>query len=129
MDSQEIILDFEFGWDHTRVWTPRMTDPSIQKQFLRRVFSLARVHPCQGVKLCVFRPFSSVFKIHFAHCQVLKHDDTLLSDVKGTFDWAAPEQLNMDKCSTSTDVFAYGVVLAEIVTGESPSRRHIRDPK
>lgn len=47
--------------------------------------------------------------------------------------WAAPEQLSNQRCTTATDIFALGVVLWELVTGENPPRdrllRNIQVPE
>lgn len=47
--------------------------------------------------------------------------------VQGTFPYAAPEQLLGQRCTTSADVFSYGVVLWEICTGEPPVRGRMRE--
>lgn len=44
----------------------------------------------------------------------------------GTFAWSAPEVLMGGRCSEKVDIFSFGVVLWEIVTGESPSRGRLR---
>lgn len=46
----------------------------------------------------------------------------------GTFSWAAPELLLGGKVTTKTDMYSFGVVLFEIVTGEVPVRGHIHLP-
>jgi eukaryotic-like serine/threonine-protein kinase len=43
-----------------------------------------------------------------------------------TFRYAAPEQVHGETLSTATDVYALGVVLHELLTGQSPYRR-VRD--
>lgn len=37
--------------------------------------------------------------------------------------WAAPEQLMGEPCSTASDIYALGVVIWELCTGEQPLRR------
>ena len=44
----------------------------------------------------------------------------------GTFAWSAPEVLMGGRCSEKVDIFSYGVVLWELVTGESPVRGRLR---
>jgi len=44
----------------------------------------------------------------------------------GTFAWSAPEVLMGGRCSEKVDIFSFGVVLWEIVTGESPARGRLR---
>jgi len=45
----------------------------------------------------------------------------------GTFAWAAPEVLTNEKCTEKADIFSFGIVLWEIVTGEQPVRGGRRD--
>ncbi|GAB4820917.1 hypothetical protein N2152v2_007963 [Parachlorella kessleri] len=45
----------------------------------------------------------------------------------GTLAWSAPEVLWGQKCTTKADIYAFGVVLWEIVTGEQPVRGRLRD--
>jgi serine/threonine protein kinase len=47
--------------------------------------------------------------------------------MQGTLAWAAPEQLLGQRCTVAADVFALGVVLWELVTGEGPVRGRMRD--
>lgn len=60
-----------------------------------------------------------------------RQDRTYLSDVAaiGTFDWAAPEiLLNGMQCTAAVDLFSFGVLLYEIITGERPVRGRLRVP-
>ncbi|KAK9806572.1 hypothetical protein WJX73_003484 [Symbiochloris irregularis] len=50
-----------------------------------------------------------------------------LDEVAGTFAWAAPELLLGRRCSEKVDIFAFGVVLWEIATGERPARGQMRE--
>ena len=45
----------------------------------------------------------------------------------GTFAYAAPELLTGGKCSEVADIFSFGVLLWELVTGEMPRRGKLRD--
>lgn len=53
---------------------------------------------------------------------------TTLVDV-GTYDWCAPEILLYQQASTKSDIFSYGVVLWEIITGKPPQRGKITEPQ
>jgi len=53
--------------------------------------------------------------------KALTKEDTQLTDApKGTILWMAPEMLREKKWSVKTDIFAYGIILWEIVTGFIP---------
>ncbi|KAK9833244.1 hypothetical protein WJX84_000311 [Apatococcus fuscideae] len=56
--------------------------------------------------------------------KVLGGHDTKAS--AATWYWAAPEQIEGEPCGTAADVFAYGVILWEICSGESPESRYRR---
>ena len=45
----------------------------------------------------------------------------------GTWAWAAPEVILGRRSSTPADIYSFGVVLWELVTGESPVRGNARD--
>mmetsp|Transcript_2877 Transcript_2877/g.8563 ORF Transcript_2877/g.8563 Transcript_2877/m.8563 type:complete len:867 (+) Transcript_2877:336-2936(+) len=45
----------------------------------------------------------------------------------GTWSWCAPEVILNAKCTSSADMYSYGVVLWEICTGEVPVRGRMRD--
>ena len=45
----------------------------------------------------------------------------------GTWNWCAPEVILNAKCTSSADMYSYGVVLWEICTGEVPVRGRMRD--
>lgn len=44
----------------------------------------------------------------------------------GSFIWAAPEQLEGKHCTEMADMFSFGTILWELVTGEQPLRRITR---
>ncbi|KAK9829556.1 hypothetical protein WJX72_006471 [[Myrmecia] bisecta] len=45
----------------------------------------------------------------------------------GTFAYAAPELLLNQRCSEKVDIYSFGVVLFELVSGEQPQRGKLRD--
>ncbi len=45
----------------------------------------------------------------------------------GTLAWCAPEMLWGHKCTTKADIYSFGIVLWEIVSGEQPVRGQLRD--
>ncbi|KAK9821630.1 hypothetical protein WJX74_001672 [Apatococcus lobatus] len=45
----------------------------------------------------------------------------------GTWAWAAPEVILGKRSSTTADIYSFGVVMWELVTGESPVRGNARD--
>lgn len=47
----------------------------------------------------------------------------------GTFAWSAPEVLTGQPCSYTADIYSFGILLWEVVTGEVPTRGTMRDPK
>lgn len=47
----------------------------------------------------------------------------------GTYAWTAPEVLMGQQCTSAVDIFSFGVVLWEIVTGEQPARGRLRPPR
>lgn len=50
--------------------------------------------------------------------------------MRGTFAWVAPEiLLGVPKCTEKVDMYSFGVVLWEIVTGELPQRGRLREVK
>lgn len=46
--------------------------------------------------------------------------------LSGAFVWSAPEVLMGAKCSNKVDIYSFGVILWELVTGESPQRGRMR---
>ena len=47
----------------------------------------------------------------------------------GTYNWQAPETILGYKSSFPADIFSYGVVLLEIITGWRPVRGQYRNPR
>lgn len=47
----------------------------------------------------------------------------------GTFHWMAPELLSVGKCTEKADIFSFGVVLYEILTGARPIRGRMKSVK
>lgn len=47
--------------------------------------------------------------------------------VGGTWAWAAPEVLLGKRSTTQADIYSFGVVIWELVTGEQPVRGNARD--
>jgi serine/threonine protein kinase len=45
----------------------------------------------------------------------------------GTFAYAAPELLTGSKCNEAADIFSFGVLLWELVSGEIPRRGKLRE--
>ncbi|KAL4419965.1 hypothetical protein ABPG75_007063 [Micractinium tetrahymenae] len=57
---------------------------------------------------------------------------THLSDMPnacGTFAWMAPEVIMGSRCTSAVDIFSFGVVLWELITGEAPKRGEMRLPE
>lgn len=50
---------------------------------------------------------------------------------RGTLDYMAPELLMGERSSFAVDIYSFGVMLGEIITGETPERRRggARDPR
>ncbi|KAK9794056.1 hypothetical protein WJX73_000968 [Symbiochloris irregularis] len=46
---------------------------------------------------------------------------------RGTWDWQAPESLLGQVTSTSADIYSFGVVLHELMSGEEPARGRMRE--
>lgn len=47
----------------------------------------------------------------------------------GSFMWAAPEMLKDRQCTPAADMWSFGTILWELVTGERPINRQTPDPK
>ncbi|XP_058191892.1 BRASSINOSTEROID INSENSITIVE 1-associated receptor kinase 1-like [Rhododendron vialii] len=55
----------------------------------------------------------------FGLAKLMDYDDThVTTAVRGTIGHIAPEYLSTGKCSEKTDVFGYGVMLLELITGQ-----------
>jgi hypothetical protein len=59
--------------------------------------------------------------------RILNRDYVTSLDMAGTFAWAAPELLLGARCTEKVDIFSFGVVLWELVTGERPLRGQTRE--
>ncbi|KAL3838679.1 hypothetical protein ACJIZ3_023270 [Penstemon smallii] len=55
----------------------------------------------------------------FGLAKLMDHEDTHVdATIRGTIGHIAPEYLSTGKCSEKTDVFGYGVMLFELITGQ-----------
>ncbi|KAL0741156.1 hypothetical protein Bca4012_082669 [Brassica carinata] len=55
----------------------------------------------------------------FGLAKLMKYNDShVITDVRGTIGHIAPEYLSTGKSSVKTDVFGYGVMLLELITGQ-----------
>lgn len=60
----------------------------------------------------------------------LVNNDYLSAQVAiGSFAWTAPEVLMGGKCSDKVDVYSFGIILWELITGEAPFRGRMRSPR
>jgi serine/threonine protein kinase len=55
-----------------------------------------------------------------------KHKPDASCCIAGTFTWTAPEILMGLRCTEKCDLFSFGVVLWEVITGETPQRGRLR---
>ncbi|CAN6333404.1 unnamed protein product [Urochloa humidicola] len=56
---------------------------------------------------------------HFNLAKLMDHEDTdVTTAVRGTIGHIAPEYLSTGKCSQKSDVFGYGMMLLELITGQ-----------
>ena len=60
-----------------------------------------------------------------AHYVATAHIGTL--DALGTLAYAAPELLAGSRCNEKADIWSFGVLLHEMVTGEPPQRGKLRE--
>eukprot|EP00884_Botryococcus_braunii_P005339 jgi/Botrbrau1/14806/Bobra.0370s0003.2 len=60
----------------------------------------------------------------------MEHSTLHSSSVRGTLDYMAPEQIMHLRATTASDIFSYGIVLWQLITGEEPNRRNgpLREP-
>ncbi|KAK9805505.1 hypothetical protein WJX72_001765 [[Myrmecia] bisecta] len=54
---------------------------------------------------------------------------SMTASVGGTFAYAAPELLLNQRCSEKVDIYSFGIVLHEMVTGEQAQRGQLREVK
>lgn len=55
------------------------------------------------------------------------YDTHVTTDVAGTFGYIPPEYGHTCHCTTRGDVYSFGVILLELVTGREPTGLHFRD--
>jgi len=69
--------------------------------------------------------------------QLKEGSDTASDQIKGTFAYLSPEQIQQTTPSAQTDIYALGIILYEILTGEHPFKdatvmmmvmKHLQDP-
>ncbi|KAK9836918.1 hypothetical protein WJX74_011052 [Apatococcus lobatus] len=75
---------------------------------------------------------TSTLQAKIADVGISKHSTRSSTEVEGgigSFDWVSPEQIMMEGCTSKVDVFSFGVVLWEIVTGDRPRRGQNRPPE
>lgn len=59
----------------------------------------------------------------FGLVKLMEHQDShVTTAVRGTIGYIAPEYLSTGQASDRTDVFAFGVLLLELMTGKGPSQ-------
>jgi len=68
---------------------------------------------------------SKISDVGFAN--ILSNTHLSTNEAAFTFAWAAPEVLIGAPCSNKVDMYSYGVVLWEIITGEQPRRGMLRE--
>ncbi|PSC73227.1 serine threonine-kinase [Micractinium conductrix] len=66
--------------------------------------------------------------VGLARLQQNTHISGMETKAVGTFSWMAPEVIMGSRCTSSVDLFSFGVVLWEIITGEQPLRGEMRLP-
>nr|GEY99554.1 serine/threonine-protein kinase EDR1-like [Tanacetum cinerariifolium] len=117
--------------------TEFMVDGSL-RHVLQRKDSLAKLHvSSQTLRKCKDRPCGETFgvsiipvgkrlilapKVGDFGLSKIKRNTLVSGGVRGTLPWMAPELLNgsSSKVSEKVDVFSFGIVLWEILTGEEP---------
>lgn len=72
--------------------------------------------------------FSSIYQLgDFGLARTEQMDSIYSTDVVGTLGYLAPEYAESGKVSTKTDVFAFGVVLLQLITGMNTIDKRLGD--
>ncbi|KGN64468.1 uncharacterized protein LOC101217445 isoform X1 [Cucumis sativus] len=77
---------------------------------------------CDNLLVNLKDPFRPICKVGDFGLSKIKRNTLVTGGVRGTLPWMAPELLNgsSSKVSEKVDVFSFGIVLWEILTGEEP---------
>lgn len=81
-----------------------------------------RSHTAASLPPCAGKPHAADMQAPDVQAYVSQ-----LGEIAGTFAWAAPELLLGQRCSEKADIYAFGVVVWELATGERPQRGQLRD--
>ncbi len=61
-----------------------------------------------------------IFSHTYMHIYIHTHIHTYIHTQAGTFPYIAPETLLQGRCSTASDIFSFGLLMWELVHGETP---------